>query len=62
VAEAEAIRGIDTVNISIPVGQPVIPLPRATQYLGFIFAHAESPEAVEVALRQAHARLEFDIH
>jgi L-amino acid ligase C-terminal domain 2/ATP-grasp domain len=61
VAEAEAVAGIDAVNISIPVGQPVVPPPRATQYLGFIFAHADTPETVEAALRQAHAQLGFNI-
>jgi hypothetical protein len=40
----------------------VVPLPRSRQYLGFIFGHAETPEAVEAALRQAHARLAFEIH
>jgi biotin carboxylase len=62
VAEAKAVPGIDAVTVSIPVGQHVVPLPRATQYLGFIFGHAETPDAVEAALRQAHTRLEFDIH
>jgi len=32
-----------------------------SSYLGFIFARAESPERVEVALREAHRRLEFVI-
>jgi len=39
----------------------VIPLPEGWQYLGFIFARAETPVTVEQALRQAHARLHFDI-
>jgi len=42
-------------------GQEVIPLPEGWQYLGFIFARADAPEAVEQALRRAHARLRFDI-
>jgi biotin carboxylase len=62
IAEARAVPGIDAVTVSIPVGQEVVPLPHAAQYLGFIFAHAETPEQVEAGLRQAHARLEFDIH
>jgi hypothetical protein len=39
----------------------VVPLPRADRYLGFIIARAESPEAVEAALREAHEHLTFDI-
>jgi hypothetical protein len=42
-------------------GQEVIPLPEGWQYLGFIFARAETPAAVETALREAHSRLRFDI-
>ena len=38
-----------------------MPLPEGWQYLGFIFARAETPEAVEQALREAHGRLTFDI-
>jgi biotin carboxylase len=60
-AEAKAVPGVEDVTISIPRGQTVVPLPRGTQYLGFIFARAETPEAVEAALREAHRRLEFKI-
>jgi hypothetical protein len=59
--EAQAVAGIDEVTISIPCGEIVLAPPRANRYLGFIFAHAETPEAVEHALRAAHARLTFDI-
>jgi len=62
VAEAESVPGIDEVDISIPCGEYVVPLPRATRYLGFIFAHGDTPAAVERALRTAHGRLAFDIH
>jgi len=60
-AEAQAVPGIDEVTISIPCGEQVVPLPRATRYLGFIFAHADTPARVEHALRHAHGLLEFDI-
>jgi hypothetical protein len=53
--------GIDEITISIPCGERVEPLPRASRYLGFIFAHAEAPAAVESALRHAHELLEFVI-
>ena len=64
VAGLEAARAhahIEEVRIMIPVGQEVVPLPEGTRYLGFIFARASAPEAVESALREAHAELRFEI-
>jgi hypothetical protein len=61
VAEAQSVPGIDEVTISIPCGEMVQAPPRAGRYLGFIFAHADTPNAVEGALREAHRRLTFDI-
>ena len=58
---AEAVPGIDAIDITIPCGETVVPLPYATRYLGFIFAHAATPAAVEHALREAHRRLEIDV-
>jgi biotin carboxylase len=60
-AEARAITGVDEIDISIPRGGLVVPPPRATRYLGFIFAHGNTPEAVETTLRSAHSRLAFDV-
>ena len=57
--EARQVPGIDEIRLTIPVGQPVVPLPEGSQYLGFIFARGEDPAAVEAALRQSHQRLEF---
>jgi len=61
VADAQSVPGIDEVTISIPCGERVEAPPRASRYLGFIFAHANTPEAVEKALREAHRRITFDI-
>lgn len=58
---AHCVEGIVEVNITIPIGGEVVPLPEGAQYLGFIFARAETPEAVESALREAHRQLEFVI-
>ena len=58
---AEAVAGVEDVSITAHVGQELVPLPEGWQYLGFIFARAETPDAVEAALRDAHARLTFDI-
>ena len=58
---AEAVPGVEEVAITAHVGQELVPLPEGWQYLGFIFARGETPAAVERALREAHARLAFDI-
>ena len=56
---AQSVDGIEDVTISAHLGQNLIPLPEGALYLGFIFARAASPEAVEAALRESHARLDF---
>jgi biotin carboxylase len=58
---AAAVPGVEDVTITAHVGQELVPLPEGWQYLGFIVARADSPDAVEAALRDAHARLEFSI-
>lgn len=50
----------EDVVITAKQGQAMIPLPEGASYLGFIFAHADSPERAVQALRDAHARLKFD--
>ena len=60
-AEAAAVDAVEEVAITMHPGQELIPLPEGWQYLGFIFARAETPAAVEGALREAHTRLHFDI-
>lgn len=59
--EAAAVTGITGVEITAPLNQPLVPLPEGASYLGFIFARARTPEAVEAALREAHQRLSFRI-
>ena len=60
-AEALAVPGIDGLEITIPVGQPVVPLPEGDRYLGFLFARGDTPQDVEAILRLAHSRLSFQI-
>jgi biotin carboxylase len=60
-AAAQAVPGIDEITISIPCGERIEEPPRASRYLGFIFAHADTPADVENALRAAHSRLSFAI-
>jgi biotin carboxylase len=57
-AAAEAVPGIDGLRITIPLGEPIVPLPEGDRYLGFMFARGTTPEVVENALREAWARLE----
>lgn len=64
VAGVEAARNVPEVEdvvITVPVGREVVPLPEGDAYLGFLFARAATPDAVEAALRAAHRRLTFDI-
>jgi len=55
------VSGIAGLQISIAPGRRVEPLPEGDRYLGFIFAKAATPEEVEAALREAHARIEVVI-
>lgn len=56
-AEAAAVPGITGLTISIPLGQPVRPLPEGDRYLGFVFAEGEDCQQVERALATARQRL-----
>jgi biotin carboxylase len=58
---ARAVPGITGLEITIPPGREVVPLPDGDRYLGFVFARGDSPSAVEDALRAAHATLEIEI-
>src|ERR1700722_9089964 len=60
-AAARACSGIEDVIITAKQGQKLVPLPEGASYLGFIFARAETPAAVEQALRTAHSQLRFEI-
>lgn len=61
VEAARATAGIEDVVITAKDGQRLVPLPEGSSYLGFIFAGGETPGTVESALREAHARLSFEI-
>jgi biotin carboxylase len=58
---ARAVPGIEEVTITAGVGQPLVPLPEGTRYLGFLIARGPRPDMVEEALREAHRRLHFEI-
>jgi biotin carboxylase len=58
---AAAVPAVTGLTITIPVGQPVRPLPDGDRYLGFIFAAAATPCEVEQALTTARDRLRVTI-
>ena len=54
VLAAQQVPGIDDLMIAVREGYELVPLPEGGSYLGFVFAHADTPEEVEGALRDAH--------
>ena len=59
--QARRVAGVDEIHITAKPDQLLVPLPEGASYLGFIFARAARADAVEQALRDAHARLAFTI-
>lgn len=58
---ARAVADIDGLSITVPRGETLVPLPEGDRYLGFLFARAATPAAVETALRAAWSLLEVII-
>ena len=58
---ARDVAGIADVVITAKADQQLVPLPEGASYLGFIFARAATPAAVEDTLRHAHGCLRFRI-
>ena len=61
VDEAMQVAGVDDVRVTAKPDQQLLALPEGASYLGFIFAHAPTPEAAEQAVRTAHGCLQFAI-
>ncbi|HEY3722697.1 MAG TPA: ATP-grasp domain-containing protein [Acidimicrobiia bacterium] len=57
--EALAVDGIVGLEITVPVGRVLTPLPEGDRYLGFLFARAATPAAVEAALREAASHIDM---
>ena len=55
------VPGVEEVSIAAGTGTELVPLPEGSAYLGYVFAHGETPAFVEGALREAAARLEIVI-
>jgi hypothetical protein len=58
---ARGVAGITDVEITARVHDFIASWPEGSSYLGFLFARGGSAEAVEEALREAHAELRFVI-
>lgn len=56
---AAAVPGVVGLDITIPIGRPLVPLPDGDRYLGFLFARGDDPAAVEAALREGAAALDI---
>ena len=59
--EARAVPGVVGLEITVPRGKRVQPLPEGDRYLGFLFARGATPADVEATLRTAHACLDIRI-
>ncbi len=57
--EARAVPGVDSVTVSLQPGEAIRALPEGASYLGFLFAHGDTPAEVERSLRLAFAALRF---
>ena len=58
---ARAVPGITGLEITVPRGRHVVPLPEGDRYLGFLFARARHARAVEAALRAGYAALDVEL-
>jgi biotin carboxylase len=56
---ALAVDGVVGLEITVPAGAAVAPLPESDRYLGFLFARATTPDDVETALRAGAAALDI---
>jgi biotin carboxylase len=61
VEDARSVPGIESVAITVGVGEHVVAPPEDDRCLGYLFARAETPGLVEQALRDAWACLDVSI-
>ena len=57
--DASRVPGVTEIEITARLKDYVAAWPEGASYLGFIFARAAEPAAVESTLRQTHAKLQF---
>ena len=53
--------GVESVEISVPVGARVEPLPDGDRYLGFVVARGADPAQAEASVRAAVASLIIEV-
>ena len=58
---ARAVTEITELMITARLHDYVAAWPEGSSYLGFLFSKAETPQAAEQALRDAHAKLRFTL-
>ena len=61
IEQARHTRHVDEIQVTAKINQLLEPLPEGASYLGFIFARASGRDDVVQALKDAHAKLRFDI-
>jgi hypothetical protein len=59
--EALSIPGITGIEITVPRGEVVVPLPEGDRYLGFAFSRGLTAADAETSLRRASDTLEIHI-
>lgn len=59
--EARHVPGVTQLEITARWRDYIAAWPEGSSYLGFLFARAETPDKVEVALREGHAKLNFKL-
>lgn len=59
--ETRSIPAVTGIEVTVPIGRHVRPLPEADRYLGFVFAAGETRNEVEAALRHAKDTLDVEI-
>jgi hypothetical protein len=58
---ARQVPGITGLEITARLHDYIAAWPEGSSYLGFLFARAAEPSAVEAALREAHRKLAFTL-
>lgn len=59
--EARAVEGVTEIDITVPPGTEVAPLPESGRYLGFVFAIGADPDQVVERLLRAASELDIRI-
>ena len=61
VKESSELSGVTGVEVTIPLGQAVEPLPEGDRYLGFVIARGPDSDSVEAVLRRAQALIDVEV-